>query len=120
MSHYDENNENDVDYDDYRGIEFSLVVQMFYPFSLQTHPHSFPGETNENVINTRDVLLISDTIRNDQLQWAAQMLIQDIHDFNKQRPDLLFQESQQKTAQEMQSQKSKKHGALIGPDLLLF
>ena len=110
----------DVDYDDYRGIEFSLVVQMFYPFSLQTHPHSFPGETNENVINTREVLLISDTIRNDQLQWAAQMLIQDIHDFNKQRPDLLFQESQQKTAQEMQSQKSKKHGALIGPDLLLF
>jgi len=28
-----------------RGIEFSLVVQMFYPFSLQTHPHSFPGES---------------------------------------------------------------------------
>jgi len=28
-----------------RGIEFTMVVQMFYPFSLQTHPHSFPGES---------------------------------------------------------------------------
>jgi len=28
-----------------RGIEFTKVVQMFYPFSLQTHPHSFPGES---------------------------------------------------------------------------
>ena len=71
MSHYDEYNENDVDYDDYRGIEFSLVVQMFYPFSLQTHPHSFPGETNENVLNTRDVQLTLDTIRNNQLQRAT-------------------------------------------------
>ena len=29
---------------DFRGIEFTMVVQMFYPFSLQTHPHSFPGK----------------------------------------------------------------------------
>ena len=29
---------------DFRGIEFTKVVQMFYPFSLQTHPHSFPGK----------------------------------------------------------------------------
>jgi len=31
-----------------RGIEFTLVVQMFYPFSLQTHPHSFPGESAQD------------------------------------------------------------------------
>ena len=62
------NNDDDNNVYDYRGIEFTLVVQMFYPFSLQTHPHSFPGETNENVLNTRDVQLTLDTIRNDQLQ----------------------------------------------------
>ena len=61
--------ENDVDYDDCRGIEFSLVVQMFYPFSLQTHPHSFPGETNENGLNTKNAQLKLETIRNDQLQY---------------------------------------------------
>ena len=39
------NNDDDNNVYDYRGIEFTLVVQMFYPFSLQTHPHSFPGVT---------------------------------------------------------------------------
>ena len=34
-----------VDVDDYRDIDFTLVIQMFYPFSLQTHPDSFPGKT---------------------------------------------------------------------------
>ena len=37
--------DNDVDVDDYRDIDFTLVIQMFYPFSLQTHPDSFPGKT---------------------------------------------------------------------------
>ena len=27
-----------------RSIKFARLVQIFYPFSLQTHPHSFPGE----------------------------------------------------------------------------
>ena len=26
-----------------RSIKFARLVQIFYPFSLQTHPHSFPG-----------------------------------------------------------------------------
>ena len=40
----DEEDRN-VDVDDYRDIDFTLVIQMFYPFSLQTHPDSFPGKT---------------------------------------------------------------------------
>jgi len=28
-----------------RSIDFARLVQIFYPFSLQTHPHSFPGES---------------------------------------------------------------------------
>jgi alpha-1,6-mannosyl-glycoprotein beta-1,2-N-acetylglucosaminyltransferase len=28
-----------------RSIKFAPVAQMFYPFSLQTHPRSFPGES---------------------------------------------------------------------------
>jgi len=28
-----------------RSIKFARLVQIFYPFSLQTHPHSFPGES---------------------------------------------------------------------------
>ena len=28
-----------------RCIDFAPLVQLHYPFSLQTHPHSFPGES---------------------------------------------------------------------------
>ena len=28
----------------FRSIDFARLVQIFYPFSLQTHPHSFPGD----------------------------------------------------------------------------
>jgi len=31
-----------------RSIDFSQVLQIFYPFSLQTHPHSFPGESRRD------------------------------------------------------------------------
>lgn len=31
-----------------RLINFSAVMQIFYPFSLQTHPHSFPGESRRD------------------------------------------------------------------------
>ena len=40
----DEEDRN-VDVDACRDIDFTLVIQMFYPFSLQTHPDSFPGKT---------------------------------------------------------------------------
>jgi len=28
-----------------RSIDFTQVLQIYYPFSLQTHPHTFPGES---------------------------------------------------------------------------
>merc|ERR1712173_20083 len=28
-----------------RSIDFTQTMQIFYPFSLQTHPYSFPGES---------------------------------------------------------------------------
>jgi len=28
-----------------KSIDFTQTMQIFYPFSLQTHPHSFPGES---------------------------------------------------------------------------
>ena len=29
----------------FRSIDFTEVLQIFYPFSLQTHTHTFPGES---------------------------------------------------------------------------
>jgi len=31
-----------------RSIDFALVLQIFYPFSLQTHTHTFPGESSRD------------------------------------------------------------------------
>ena len=26
-------------------VDFAKTMQIFYPFSIQTHPHEFPGES---------------------------------------------------------------------------
>lgn len=31
-----------------QSIDFAKVMQIFYPFSIQTHPHEFPGESPED------------------------------------------------------------------------
>lgn len=31
-----------------RSIDYAMVMQIFYPFSLQTHPYSFPGESSRD------------------------------------------------------------------------
>ena len=36
-----------------RRIDFCRFTQVFYPFSLQLHPHSFPGQSNQDC--ARDV-----------------------------------------------------------------
>lgn len=29
-------------------VDFCKVIQIFYPYSIQTHPHVFPGESAED------------------------------------------------------------------------
>lgn len=31
-----------------QSIDFCKVMQIFYPYSIQTHPHEFPGEDPED------------------------------------------------------------------------
>ncbi|KAK3919406.1 Alpha-1,6-mannosyl-glycoprotein 2-beta-N-acetylglucosaminyltransferase [Frankliniella fusca] len=31
-----------------QAVDFCKVMQIFYPFSIQTHPHSFPGESPDD------------------------------------------------------------------------
>jgi len=31
-----------------RSIDFAMVMQIFYPYSLQTHPNTFPGESSRD------------------------------------------------------------------------
>jgi len=38
-----------------RSIDFAKVLQIFYPFSLQTHEHSFPGESHRDCPRDADV-----------------------------------------------------------------
>ena len=39
----------------FRSIDFAKVLQIFYPFSLQTHEHSFPGESHRDCPRDADV-----------------------------------------------------------------
>jgi len=38
-----------------RSIDFAKVLQIFYPFSLQTHEHTFPGESHRDCPRDADV-----------------------------------------------------------------
>lgn len=39
------------------GIDFAPVIQIFYPFSIQTHPYSFPGTVPEDCVSPDEYVL---------------------------------------------------------------